>query len=253
VKVTSKPENYQEAPWLYKHNGLYYLAYASTCCPEGIGYCTSKSPMGPWSYQGLIMQGQKASAGNHPGIIEFKGISYLFGFNAALPGGGNQRRSVCADNITYNTDGTIPLHDWSLTGPRQIGTFNPYVQTTAATMAWSYGVRVAKDSTTADLFITRLDNNDFIKLRSVDFGEGARIFEAKVAAVSNGSSIEIHLDSLNGILAGNLTVKPTGGGQIWKNLTAKIKNTKGIHDVYFVFKGKEADLFNFKYWRFIPI
>ena len=31
--------NYQEAPWLYKRNGKYYLAYASTCCPEGIGYC----------------------------------------------------------------------------------------------------------------------------------------------------------------------------------------------------------------------
>jgi len=88
VKVTSKPDNYQEAPWLYKHNGLYYLAYASTCCPEGIGYCTSKSAMGPWTYQGLIMEGQKTSAGNHPGIIEFKGNSYLFGFNAALPGGG---------------------------------------------------------------------------------------------------------------------------------------------------------------------
>ena len=28
----------QEGPWAYKRNGHYYMAYASTCCPEGIGY-----------------------------------------------------------------------------------------------------------------------------------------------------------------------------------------------------------------------
>lgn len=29
--------HYQEGPWAYKRNGHYYMAYASTCCPEGIG------------------------------------------------------------------------------------------------------------------------------------------------------------------------------------------------------------------------
>lgn len=48
-------EDYQEGPWFYKRNGHYYLAFASTCCPEGIGYAMSKNPLGPWEYKGHIM------------------------------------------------------------------------------------------------------------------------------------------------------------------------------------------------------
>lgn len=49
VKAEGKPRNYQEGPWIYKRNGHYYLAYASTCCPEGIGYAMSDQPTGPGS------------------------------------------------------------------------------------------------------------------------------------------------------------------------------------------------------------
>ncbi|MBN1757581.1 MAG: family 43 glycosylhydrolase, partial [Chitinispirillaceae bacterium] len=37
VKIP-KQQSYQEGPWLYKRNNRYYLAWSSTCCPEGIGY-----------------------------------------------------------------------------------------------------------------------------------------------------------------------------------------------------------------------
>lgn len=47
-----KIQDYQEGPWFWKRNGNYYLAYASTCCPEGIGYAMSKNPLGPWEYKG---------------------------------------------------------------------------------------------------------------------------------------------------------------------------------------------------------
>ena len=41
VEVKSKPEDYQEGPWFYKRDNHYYMAYASTCCSEGIGYAMS--------------------------------------------------------------------------------------------------------------------------------------------------------------------------------------------------------------------
>ena len=49
VKLADKPEHYQEGPWVYKRNGHYYMAFASTCCPEGIGYAMSDKATGPWS------------------------------------------------------------------------------------------------------------------------------------------------------------------------------------------------------------
>ena len=72
-------EDYQEGPWFYKRNGHYYLAFASTCCPEGIGYAMSDSPTGPWEYKGHIMDHTQRTRGNHPGIIDYKGKSYVFG------------------------------------------------------------------------------------------------------------------------------------------------------------------------------
>ena len=44
---------------------------------------------------------------NHPGIIDFKGHSYLFYHTADLPGGNLFKRSVCVAEFTYNEDGTI--------------------------------------------------------------------------------------------------------------------------------------------------
>lgn len=84
VKDVSDPFHYQEGPWAWKKNGIYYMAYASKCCPEGIGYAMAKSPVGPWKYGGVIMDGDQRSSGNHPGIIDFKGKSYVFGFNHML-------------------------------------------------------------------------------------------------------------------------------------------------------------------------
>src|SRR4029434_9410410 len=81
VKAPTKPRNYQEGPWFYKRSGKYYLAYASICCAEGIGYSMSDNLTGPWDYTGMIMDPDKASSGNHPGIIDYKGSTYVFGFN----------------------------------------------------------------------------------------------------------------------------------------------------------------------------
>ncbi len=103
---TFKPQNYTEGPWVYKRNGLYYLVYAANF-PETIEYCTSKSITGPWEYRGVIQDRVVNSSTTHPGIIDFKGKSYFFYHNGALPTGGSYRRSVCIDYLVYNADGTI--------------------------------------------------------------------------------------------------------------------------------------------------
>lgn len=84
VKLKETPEHYQEGPWFYKRNGHYYLAFASTCCPEGIGYAMSDSPTGPWKTKGYIMRPTERTRGNHPGIMDYKGKSYVFGLNYDL-------------------------------------------------------------------------------------------------------------------------------------------------------------------------
>jgi len=51
-------------------------------------------------------------------------------------------------------------------------------------------------------------------------------------------------------LLGTLAVKNTEGAQNWTVQSCKVNNVKGLHDVYFIFKGSDGDLFNFDWWKF---
>ncbi|KAK3371120.1 glycosyl hydrolase [Lasiosphaeria ovina] len=97
-----------EGPWVYQHvrNGTYYNVFAS-CCPEDIRYSTAPGPTGPWTYRGQVMAAHGGSFTNHPAVIDYKGGSYFFYHNSALPGGGGYTRSI-VEKFAYGSDGSIP-------------------------------------------------------------------------------------------------------------------------------------------------
>jgi hypothetical protein len=245
-----RPSAYEEGPWLYKRKGLYYLLYPAGGVPEHLAYSTSPGPTGPWQYRDTIMAIIKKGGAftNHPGVIDYKGRSYLFYHNGALPGGGGFTRSVCVDEFQYNADGTIPRIEPTTAGANPVSYLNPYKWTEAETIAWEEGVETTSDNATG-VYVTDIDNGDYIKVRSVDFKKGAKSFAADIASASGGA-IEIRLDSPDGDLIGTCNVKNTGSLQAWTTQSCKVKKVKGIHDVYFVFKGGEGDLFNFNRWKF---
>lgn len=103
-----------------------------------------------------------------------------------------------------------------------------------------------------------IDNNDYIKLRQVDFGtKGPGKFTASVACGQDtkGGDLEIwsdydNVDSRKKL--GVLHVSDTGGDNSYVENTIDISESlKGIHDLFFIFKGKDdVDLFNFDRWKF---
>ena len=54
---------------------------------------------GPWTYGGVVMKTQGGSFTNHPGVIDYKGKTYLFYHDGSLPGGGGFSRSVCVEEL----------------------------------------------------------------------------------------------------------------------------------------------------------
>jgi arabinoxylan arabinofuranohydrolase len=253
VKSPTKPTNYQEGPWFYKRNDKYYVAYASTCCPEGIGYSMSTSPTGPWPYTGMLMDSDPRSNGNHPGIIDYKGNTYLFGFNyalsKALSATHSERRSVCVDKLTYNSDGTIQkLPFWSAAGVDRLAVLNPYKRTEAETIAWSQGLKTDKGAN--GMYVTGIDSDDYSKVKGVDFGKGAKEFIASVASSSPAALIELRLDSPTGKVVGTLKVERTENLENWVVQSCKVSRQPGIHDVYFVFQGTSNNTLRFDWWQF---
>ncbi len=110
-----KKKVYGEAPFLHKRNGLYYFSF-STGWPGQIVYATSKSPMGPFDYRGVILDYLKIST-NHQAILEHEGKSYLFYHDKLLPGGGSERRSIAIEPLHYEADGSIKQVHLSTTAP----------------------------------------------------------------------------------------------------------------------------------------
>lgn len=106
-----------EAPWLMKRGNTYYLLYAgnnaapnSPCTPTSyhacIAYGTASSPLGPWTFRGVIL-GVVSSTTSHPGAYELNGEWYLVYHTADAENGGHFRRSVAFDLLEWD-DSTSP-------------------------------------------------------------------------------------------------------------------------------------------------
>ncbi|KAK8003383.1 hypothetical protein PG989_003102 [Apiospora arundinis] len=226
-----RPTTFEEGPWLYKRNSTYYMIYAANCCSEDIRYSTGPSATGPWTYRGVIMASAGASFTNHPGMIDYKGKSYFFYHNGALPGGSGYQRSVAVEEFTYNSDGSIPTIRMSTGGPAQ-------------------GVKteVASEGGIAVSFI---NNGDYIKVRGVNFGSaGAKSFSARVSSATSGGKIEVRLGSATGTLAGTCTVAGTGSWTTWATVTCSVSGATGTKDLFLRFTGGNDNLFNFAWWQF---
>jgi hypothetical protein len=263
---STTPANYQEGPWVWKRNGIYYMAYASTCCPEGIGYAMSTSPTGAWEYKGMIVDASEKTRGNHPGIIEFKGKSYCFGHSYDLLKQSTskfyERRSVDMDEMVYRRDGTIQNRNyWSVEGPAQIEPLNPFRRVEAETMAWSEGLKThfetewegdfdwSRGRKIADhLYVTSINHGDYMLVKGVDFGKGAGTIEVGISPLYGGK-IEIHSGTIDGPIIASVDINGSREAGIWKIVSAPVKSVSGIHDLYFVFRG-EKDLFDFDWWKF---
>ncbi|MCF3109237.1 glycoside hydrolase family 43 protein [Niabella sp. CC-SYL272] len=97
---------FEEGAHIHKKNGWYYLSYGYGM-PEKVAYAMSRSIHGPWQFKGILNELAGNCATNRPCIVDFKGRSYFFYHNGGLKNGGSHRRSVCADDLFYNEDGTM--------------------------------------------------------------------------------------------------------------------------------------------------
>lgn len=105
LSASDEERRFFEAPWMHKYNGKYYLSY-STGTTHYIVYATGDDPMGPFTYQGRIME-PVIGWTTHHSIIEFEGKWYLFYHDCELSKGINHRRTVKFTELHYNEDGSI--------------------------------------------------------------------------------------------------------------------------------------------------
>lgn len=105
VKQIDVPR-FTEAPWVHKYQGKYYLTYASEW-PEKIAYAVADHIGGPYKPKGIISEIAGNSNTTHPAIVKFRDNWLFFSHNGGLPDGTGYSRSVIAEPLHYNADGSI--------------------------------------------------------------------------------------------------------------------------------------------------
>ena len=157
--------------------------------------------------------------------------------------------------MKYNADGTIQELPYFLDATlNQVGTFDPFRRVEAETMAWGYGLKTTRQNPSGPwnptLFVTDIDEGEYIMVKGVDMGKGASKFTASVSAGLFGGSIEVRLDDVEGTLVGTVDVPYTKFK--YQELSTKLEGARGVHDLYLVFKGtkqQKRNLFNFDWWK----
>ena len=94
-----------EASWLHKYSGNYYFSY-STGDTHFICYAIGKSPYGPFTYQGRILNPVVGWTSHHS-ICDVAGKWYLFYHDSSLSKGVTHLRSVKVTELHHREDGTI--------------------------------------------------------------------------------------------------------------------------------------------------
>ncbi len=112
-------EDFHEATWVFKRNGIYFLTYADNHPQNNrMRYATSTNALGPWSYKGVYLQPTDCDT-THGSVVRFRGQWYQFYHNCSISGQGNLR-SVCVDKLDFNDDGTIKTIVQTKDGPPAI-------------------------------------------------------------------------------------------------------------------------------------
>ena len=98
------------------------------------------------------------------------------------------------------------------------------------------------------MYLYDVNKDEYIRLRGVDFGAGAKRFNISTAGTGS-ATLTIRLDSYDGPVVGTVTIKPTGKVEKYRTFNTKINGAQGVHDLYLCFDEAEGEI-RLDWWEF---
>jgi hypothetical protein len=94
-----------EAAWMHERKGTYYFSY-STGDTHFLAYATAKSPLGPFTYAGRLLDPVLGWTTHHS-VVEFEGRWWLFYHDCEISKGITQLRNVKVREVFYDDEGNM--------------------------------------------------------------------------------------------------------------------------------------------------
>lgn len=253
----SMPDDNQpfEGPSLRKRGNTYYYIYIQNkgnikkngAAPTRMAYMTSKQPLGPYSYKGLIITNYDylSSINIHGSIEKFKGQWYV---SYHMPLAENELTRVgYLDKLNFNKDGTIKQVLPTSSGAKGFFKAGDKIQGSSG-IIFSGGrgdirKKNRKEPTENKYVFNYTDypysfykeEGQWIGYRYMKFEKKIKKINISVSTESEGSEIEIRRGNFNGKTVSNLTLPNTNGR--WETVEASVKiENNGVDEFYIVLK-----------------
>ncbi|WP_294633679.1 family 43 glycosylhydrolase [uncultured Bacteroides sp.] len=239
VQIAGLPEGFKEGPFAFERNGKYYFTFPWVKDKtETLAYAMGDSPMGPFEFKGIIMDESPVGCWtNHHSLVEYKGQWYLFYHHNDYSPEFDKNRSIRADSLFFNPDGTIQkviptLRGVGLTDARKEIQLDRYSRLSDKGAAIDYLNQANKFEGWKTLLST---DGAWVQYNRVDFGSQApRKVKARVLSASGGT-LQIRIDGADGTVIAEVKVPK---GNQWMEIEAPVRSGKsGIHDLYVSLKG----------------
>ncbi len=231
--IQQLPEGMKEGPFLFERNGIYYFTFPHVIREtEALVYAMGPSPLGPFEYKGIIMDEHPSKCWtNHHSILEYKGQWYLFYHHNDLSPDFDKNRSIRADRLAFNEDGTIRPVIPTLRGVGVVpATREIQLDRYSAVSDEGAAVDFLDDAKPFEGWETILDaEGAWVRFDRVDFG-GQGVTTARIRARSaDGCTLAIAASSGDVPIQTQVRIPQNAD---WQAVTAGIgMTTSGVHDV----------------------
>jgi hypothetical protein len=238
-----------EGPFMFERKGIYYLTFPHAVRINGheaeeLEYVISDNPLGPFkappnasapatTTAGIIMdQSPSGIWTNHHSLVEYQGQWILFYHDRDLSPDFDKNRSIRADYLTFNDDGSINKVIPTLRG---IG----IADATKNLQIDRYSAISGKDAVTVSFLdtnkkfdgwkVTLKDKDAWVQYDRVDFSKSTVKSVNVRSQSSTGGTIEIHLDKPDGPLLAKVDIEK---GTDWKVIPTNLTTTPtGTHNL----------------------
>ncbi|GAA4300441.1 family 43 glycosylhydrolase [Aestuariibaculum suncheonense] len=228
----------KEGPFVFERHGIYYLTYPHVAeKTERLEYAISDNPLGPFKFKGVIMDESPTGCWtNHHSIIQFKNQWYLFYHHNDYSPDFDKARSVRADTLHFNADGTIQKVKPTLRGIG-ISDATKEIQIDRYSRLDSFGASTAFLDSLNTFKGWRLKLNKpeaWVQYNTVDFG--SKLLKSVVLKVksSTGGTLEVRSKGINGMLLSRVIVPESDN---WKEIKAPlVKSESNIENLFIQLK-----------------
>jgi hypothetical protein len=270
-----KATEFIEEASITKINSKYYLTYLTYKDWQGkknsnfkkddpvgpyVQYCVSNNLFGPYGNPKHLIYPYDSTSCNNAAFISKYNNKWALAYQ--LPYQGMQHRQIAITELKINKVGDLkpvfPKEDKGIVPGKKINmVFDAFVYKREAEEFFDRKDAFEERGIKQD-FHFKLKNDGYLMFKDIDFSLDARSFKVAVSCENSkikNARVEFRLDSPDGKLIGYADVGFTYWITYYKELTGKITDATGVHDLYIVAKGDNGDaygrLFNVNWFTFL--